>query len=96
AHHGGWLNGDSAGQDLGLRTLWSGAEREVAALCGAETSRLIAQALVYMDRRSALMRLLDLSTGHDALVDWWPLVAYLTRVLRLSDQQATAEGGKSE
>ncbi|MHB9090605.1 MAG: CRISPR-associated helicase Cas3', partial [Chloroflexota bacterium] len=51
AHHGGWLNGVSAGQDLGLRTLWSGAEREVAALCGAETSRLIAQALVYMDRR---------------------------------------------
>jgi len=30
------------------------------------------------------------------LSDWWPLAAYLTRMLRLSDQRATSEAAANE
>ncbi len=47
-------------------------------------------------RRHPLENLLRVATGPDHLEEWWPIVAYLTRTLRLSDQRATAEAGCHE
>jgi hypothetical protein len=47
-------------------------------------------------RRHRVGDLLNLAVGPDEIEDGWPLVAYLTRTLRLSDQRATAEAGCHE
>jgi hypothetical protein len=44
----------------------------------------------------SLEDLLRVVVGPDVIEETWPLVAYLTRTLRLSDQRATAEAGCRE
>jgi hypothetical protein len=48
--------------------------------------------MAYGDKAGLLHRVLDVTTGPDTIEEWWPIVAYLMRTLRLSDQRATAEG----
>jgi CRISPR-associated endonuclease/helicase Cas3 len=91
AHHGGWL---PDAPDLGLAGLWPGwkADLQRAAVNGQTPSRV--QALLQeRDRRQALEHVLAVTVGPDALAKYWPLVAYLTRTLRLADRRATAEAG---
>ena len=96
-HHGGWLRSEAQGrQDMGLQPLWPGATKALAEVFGSEAGHRIQQLVDIRDRWGAMQQILQQSTGDDALKEWWPLVAYLTRTLRLSDQRATEEGGKSE
>jgi hypothetical protein len=78
-HHGGWLT------DIG--PLISSAPTLVAATVahavGPERWVVIAGC---KDQQAATQKLLDRTTSGDKLPEWWPLVAYLTRTLRLSDQ----------
>jgi CRISPR-associated endonuclease/helicase Cas3 len=91
AHHGGWLPG---APDLGLQDLWPGwtADLQRAAING-QAPRAVQALLVQPDRRPWLERVLQATTGPDTLREYWPLVAYLTRALRLADRRATAEAG---
>ncbi len=94
AHHGGWL---PDGLDLGITPLCSNWERAVEATLGWSPDRTMVQSLcIQPDKRGSLEALLKIATGPDSLEKWWPLVAYLTRTLRLSDQRATAEGASHE
>ena len=96
-HHGGWLQSEGAMQrSLGIQALWHGSSRAIAEVFGDEVPSLIDTIMAIPDRRGQLLALLDLTTGSDTLEEWWALIAYLTRTLRLADQRATAEGGKSE
>jgi CRISPR-associated endonuclease/helicase Cas3 len=90
-HHGGWLPADS---DLNAGEMWIGWERLLSQVAGISLSREVGKRLESQsDKRRALQKLLDLTTGSDNLAKFWPLVAFLTRTLRLSDQRATADGG---
>lgn len=94
AHHGGWLPQES---DLGISRLYPGWEAAVkTALPPAATWPDLQSLQNRQDKRGAVQRLLEWTTGPDNLREWWPLVAYLTRTLRLADQRATAEGGSFE
>ncbi|MEW6245288.1 MAG: CRISPR-associated helicase Cas3' [Nitrospirota bacterium] len=94
AHHGGWL---PDGLDLGIVPLCSNWEQAVENVLGWHPDRTMVQSLcVRPDKRGSLEALLRIAAGSDSLKDWWPLVAYLTRTLRLSDQRATAEGASHE
>jgi CRISPR-associated endonuclease/helicase Cas3 len=89
AHHGGWL---PTASDLGLARLCNRWESCITAALGWKPEPTAMRALEALsDKRGATQRLLKLTTGSQAIVEWWPLVAYLTRTLRLSDQRATAE-----
>jgi CRISPR-associated endonuclease/helicase Cas3 len=92
AHHGGWLPTDPR---LGLaEQLWRGWEADLRRCAvNGEVPRLVRQVLAQSDRRRPVARLLDLTVGPDRLSTYWPLVAFLTRTLRLADQRATAEAG---
>ena len=93
AHHGGWLPDE---EDLGLQALWPGTDGLIGPVLGADSASAMQHALKQRDRRRRLGKLLDFTTGPDTIGEWWPLVAYLTRTLRLADQRATSEGGKDE
>jgi CRISPR-associated endonuclease/helicase Cas3 len=94
AHHGGWLPDD---WNLGIAPLCSNWERALVDVLGWHPDRSIVQGLsLRSDKRGDLEALLRIAAGSDSLQDWWPLVAYLTRTLRLSDQRATAEGASHE
>lgn len=89
AHHGGWL---PAALDLGIAMLCDGWEASITAALGWEPEPTPMRALEALsDKRRDTQRLLTLTTGSETIAEWWPLVAYLTRTLRLSDQRATAE-----
>ena len=98
AHHGGWVPPtERTGPDLGIAQLhpgWMGALAD--ALAWKPQTGPIASLQAMRDKRSTLETLLCVTTGPDSLGKWWPLVAYLTRALRLSDQRATAEMGCNE
>jgi len=88
-HHGGW---------------WS-AVGELIPAVGKELSKALGLGLTplewsklvrHTDKKGALDRLLSLTMSGENLQSWWPLVAYLTRVLRLSDQRATSEAAVNE
>lgn len=97
AHHGGWLQSEGAAQQhLGIQELWPGASRAIVEVLGDKVQTLVGQVLAVRDRRKQLMELLAATTGSETLEEWWPLVAYVTRTLRLADQRATEEGGKGE
>jgi CRISPR-associated endonuclease/helicase Cas3 len=85
AHHGGWWP-DNLEQNP--PPLWPGWETAVAHALGCTADPRTLSGL----RNYPVEKLLKATTGADSLSDWWPLVAYLTRTLRLSDQRATAEG----
>jgi hypothetical protein len=92
AHHGGWLPTDPR---LGLaEQLWRGWEADLRRCAvNGEVPRLVRQVLAQADRRRLVARLLDLTVAPERLSTYWPLVALLTRTLRLADQRATAEAG---
>lgn len=85
AHHGGWWSEDL---EQNPPQLWPGWETAVAHALGCTVDPRTLSSL----RNYPTEKLLKATTGADSLSDWWPLVGYLTRTLRLSDQRATAEG----
>lgn len=97
AHHGGWLG---ACPELGAGPLWSGWRAEVNQLLNKElpdaTLLGMEQRLQASGKRDKLAGYLATVSGPDALEEFWPLLAYLTRTLRLSDQRATEEGSDVE
>ncbi len=96
AHHGGWL---PEYLDLGISGFWDGWEQSLADVLGwvPQTFVLHLQKLQsHKDKRGAAQVLLNVTTNPENLAEYWPLVAYLTRTLRLSDQRATAEGASHE
>ena len=91
SHHGGWLPQEL---NLGISGLYPGWEATVKTAVPATSAVGDLRALQNrQDKRGALQQLLELTTGPDNLREWWPLVAYFSRTLRLADQRATAEGG---
>jgi CRISPR-associated endonuclease/helicase Cas3 len=98
AHHGGWTSStDITGPDLGIAGLHPAWENELAAIFPWKPENDAITSLQAMrDKRSSLGTLIGVTTGPDRLRKWWPLVAYFTRTLRLSDQRATAEVGCNE
>lgn len=94
AHHGGWLPPRAnVGPGLGIMKLtpkWNDAVAQV--LQGLSTANAVRQLEARHDKLRTISDWLALSTDADNLRLWWPLVAYLTRTLRLSDQRATREG----
>jgi CRISPR-associated endonuclease/helicase Cas3 len=94
SHHGGWL---TEGMDLGISRLSFGWEDSVARAVGWTPDALVLADLEgRRDKRGPMEQLVNLTVTFDRLQDWWPLVAYLTRALRLSDRRATAQGGMNE
>lgn len=89
AHHGGWWRQELEG-DMG--SFWRDWSVAVEAVVGPVGGGEHFDAL----RRHPLENLLRVATGPDHLEEWWPIVAYFTRTLRLSDQRATAEAGCHE
>ncbi len=90
SHHGGWV------PDLDrfyCHSLWDGW-RAVGSFLAEHHIRddALAEAELETHKRAPLVGLLRETTDHDVLRNHWPLVALLMRVLRLSDQKATAEG----
>ena len=88
-HHGGWWSDAGAlvptASSVTSKLLdWSLTPSEWSEVTGCK------------DKKGAADGLLKLTTSANALPNWWPLVAYLTRTLRLSDQRATAEAAKNE
>jgi hypothetical protein len=94
AHHGGWL---PESLDLGISGHCPGWELPLVECLGWAPDGTVFQKLQgRRDKYGPAQQLLKLTTGSENLADWWPLVAYLTRTLRLSDQRATAEGASHE
>ena len=91
AHHGGWLT-----DGIELSSLVKGWSQSVDKILGfpiEENTILSALKRTEGDKSRDVGELLEVSMHSDKFTQWWPLVAYLTRTLRLSDQRATAEGG---
>jgi len=94
SHHGAWLPDKP---DLGVELLWPRWEQDVEDAGVADPgSQTMAELFAATDRRKEIAPLLEATTGADRLVQWWPLVAYLMRTLRLADQRATSEGTQGE
>jgi CRISPR-associated endonuclease/helicase Cas3 len=89
AHHGGWWPADF---ELNPPLLWESWESAVTQTIGWSTGNENFTSL----RTYSVDKFLKATTDADSLAAWWPLVAYLTRTLRLSDQRATAERGCNE
>jgi CRISPR-associated endonuclease Cas3-HD len=90
AHHGGWLPGS---MDLGIAKMWAGWEKPFADATGLSIqSQTMTKLEAQPDKRGSAQKLLGLAIGPDNIAKYWPLVAFLSRTLRLSDQRATAEG----
>lgn len=93
AHHGGWVPPVLAGD---ITPLCKGWEDDLRAMGFRPDSEAIWSLERRVDKRGALDLLLRPVTDSDQLSETWPLVAYLTRTLRLADQRATAEGASSD
>lgn len=89
AHHGGWWPDEF---ERNVPPLWPGWESTVRNVVEGRSSTMD----VRMLRRHRVEDLLNVAVGADEIEEGWPLVAYLTRTLRLSDQRATAEAGCHE
>jgi len=83
AHHGGWWP-----QRFETPGLWSGWQHALELAFGWSPEAAAFRMLTHEN----VGLLLDVTTSPDNLIEHWPLVAFLTRTLRLSDQRATAEG----
>lgn len=88
AHHGGWL--PSVLEVEPLIPTWRDNLASLAKKLPSPAAT--AQWAGRTDKHRTLQQLLDVTTGPEALVTCWAVVAYVTRTLRLSDQRATAEG----
>ncbi|MEK7280851.1 MAG: CRISPR-associated endonuclease Cas3'', partial [Chloroflexota bacterium] len=91
AHHGGWLPAEI--QLFQLADRWDHGIKEKLGFSVPEQNIPSVLKVADKDKSREVKRLLDLTTHPDELSKWWPLVSYLTRTLRLSDQRSTAEGG---
>ncbi|MDQ7795013.1 MAG: CRISPR-associated helicase Cas3' [bacterium] len=93
AHHGGWLPGET---ELAVQPLVDAADRLVANTLGIRNvgNDMLLRWAGAGDRKGLLEALLDLTTSLEGLPEWWPLVAYLVRTLRLADRGATREGSE--
>ncbi len=89
AHHGGWWLKDFVQSVPPLWPGWESAVREALGLSSLVTDH---RAL----RRHKVEDLLNVTVGPDEIEEAWPLVGFLTRTLRLSDQRATREAGCHE
>ncbi len=89
AHHGGWWSRDV---DLNPPKLWRGWEAVVSKTLGWVPDQSALAGL----RGYSVEKMLAITTSADHLAESWPLVGYLIRTLRLSDQRATAEGASHE
>jgi CRISPR-associated endonuclease/helicase Cas3 len=88
-HHGGWWS------DVGALAPTSASA--ISELLGWElTFEQWSRVSQYKDKKGKAEALLKLTVSGNELHDWWPLVAYLTRILRLSDQRATSEAAANE
>ena len=98
AHHGGWIpSPQRTGQDLGISRLHPGSREALAESVGKELNIGVLGKLESQDdRRRFMERWLEPTTAADNFGAWWPVAAYLTRTLRLSDQRATSEVGTDE
>jgi CRISPR-associated endonuclease/helicase Cas3 len=96
AHHGGWIpeRARLRGMIGELVAAWQSVLPETLGNA-FEAARLLWPAQ-QPDRHGQLSEFLNFAVSPDSLPDWWPLVGYLTRTLRLSDQRATAEGHNHE
>jgi CRISPR-associated endonuclease/helicase Cas3 len=97
SHHGGWLGpmDKQENTELDLGPLWRGWQAELIRLLG-ETVRPampeIEARLGIIRKRDEFSEEMEVVVNPDSFKEWWPLLAYLTRTLRLSDQKATEEG----
>jgi CRISPR-associated endonuclease/helicase Cas3 len=88
-HHGGWWS------DVGPLTPNAGSA--VSQLLGWNPSpQEWSKVSDHKDKKGMAEALLKLTVAGNALPEWWPLAAYLTRLLRLSDQRATSETAANE
>ncbi|MCC7367682.1 MAG: CRISPR-associated helicase Cas3' [Chloroflexi bacterium] len=94
-HHGGWI--PSTGSEIpALKPLVKEADEALAEATGRQDLPALDGPSGTLTARHRLQRLLDPATRADVWTDWWPIVAYLTRILRLADQRATSlYGGES-
>ncbi|MDO8589505.1 MAG: CRISPR-associated helicase Cas3' [Armatimonadota bacterium] len=86
AHHGGGVYSPSELQAM-------------SPLAGAAIRKVFGASIRQIKRHemTSIMDMLDQKLQKaDFLREYWPVVAYITRILRLSDQAATAEGGNGE
>jgi CRISPR-associated endonuclease/helicase Cas3 len=91
AHHGAFVP-KRPGMDLGVLPLTSGWDKCLDCVDGyAPDLPVFSQLAKLPDKRGLLTDYLNTTTSLDALEQWWPLVAYLMRTLRLADQRATSE-----
>jgi hypothetical protein len=94
-HHGGWLP-RSAGDDLGIQPLVSGADAALDDAAGSENLASLRSPRTRLSVRDGLDALLGPAVAAEPWSTWWPVVAYLTRTLRLADQRATSLYGGEE
>ncbi len=93
SHHGAFIP-NKFRLDMGIQPLINGWENAVAKAVGCKVDYNAANTLrTYSDKKGLLKKkYLDQTTKSlKELKEWWPLVAYLMRTLRLSDQRATSE-----
>jgi CRISPR-associated endonuclease/helicase Cas3 len=91
SHHGAFVP-KTGGLDLGTLPFIQGWEKFVEqAVGGRPDGETVANLANYPDKKGLLTACLGATTSRGNLGNWWPLVAYLMRTLRLSDQRATSE-----
>lgn len=96
AHHGAFIP-KTPSIDLGILALSKDWEQIVAECVDYRPNQKVVRSLQRdPDRKGYLKQFLDMTTGRDNLERWWPLVSYLIRTLRLSDQRATSEWACSD
>lgn len=90
-HHGGWL-GKAEESDLPVLPLVAAADTALQEASRLDNLPALAAPKLKgaQPRYAALSQVLALVVGGDAWRRWWPLIAYLTRTLRLADQRATS------
>ncbi len=91
AHHGGWLPTNIQLDNLTVG--WSSNLEKVLGQHVNESALTKFLTIKGKNKSREVEKLLRLTIHPNKLAQWWPLVAYITRTLRLSDQRATAEGG---
>lgn len=95
-HHGAGLE-QRPPDDLRLQPLVAAAGAALREAAGDDSPSLdLNPPPSNRSARATLHELIDPAAGDDAWPGWWPFAAWLTRVLRLADQRATAAYGGEE